>query len=142
MSESTRGRRIRLRVAGMLSLILGLGFGIPGAYGAWYFSTHNEVWQFLGNPTNGDGPFVQWGIPNSVPLMVAFTVVCAAGATCGALLLARRRPGVVLAVALLPIELVFWIGFLLPFAFPLGIARVVLVLWPSTSGSSDTPRPY
>jgi len=45
-------------------------------------------------------------------------------------------PGVVLAVALLPIELAFWIGFLLPFAFPFGIATVVLVLCPSASGSS------
>lgn len=131
MSETTRGRRIRLRVAGVLGLIVGLGFGIPDAYGAWYFGTYHQVWQFLGNPTNGDGPFVEWGIPNSVPLLVAFAVVCAAGAACGALLLAGRRAGVVLAVALLPIELVFWIGFLLPFAFPLGIARVVLVLWPS-----------
>jgi len=39
-------------------------------------------------------------------------------------------------VALLPIELAFWIGFLLPFAFPFGIATVVLVLCPSASGSS------
>jgi hypothetical protein len=135
MSQSNAGHRIRLRVAGVLSLILGLGFGIPAGFGAWYFGIHGQVWQFLGNPTNGDGPFVQWGVPNSVPLMVAFVMVCTADVVCGALLLALRRVGVVLAVVLLPIELVFWIGFLLPFAFPLGIARVVLVLWPSTSGS-------
>ncbi len=138
MSESTRGHRIRLQVAGVLSLIGGFGFGITDSYGAWYFSTHGEVWEFLGNPTNGDGPFVQWGIPNSVPLMVTFAAVCAAEATCGALLLVGHRAGSVLAVALLPIELVFWIGFLLPFAFPFGIAKVVLVLWPSTSGRPGT----
>jgi hypothetical protein len=134
MSTSTSGRRIRLRVAGVLSLILGLGFGIPAGIGAWYFGTHDQVWQFLGNPTNGDGPFVSWGLPNSGPLMVAFTVVCAADVVCGAMLLTSSRAGVILAVGLLPIELVFWIGFLLPFAFPLGIARVVLALWPSTTG--------
>lgn len=130
MVESTRGRRIRLRIAGILTLILGVGFGIPAAYGTWYFATYDRVWQFLGNPTNGDGPFVQWGIPNSVAIMAAFVAVCAIEVVCGALLLAQRRVGVVLAIVLLPVELVFWIGFLLPFAFPLGIARVVLVLWP------------
>ncbi|MGO4595672.1 hypothetical protein AB4Z18_17805 [Leifsonia sp. 2TAF2] len=138
MAKSTAGRRIRLRVAGVLSLILGLGFGIPAAVGAWYFGTHGQVWQFLGNPTNGDGPFVEWGVPNSVALMVAFAVVCAADVLCGALLLASSRVGVVLSVVLLPVELVFWIGFLLPFAFPLGVARVVLVLWPSSS--PDSPQ--
>jgi hypothetical protein len=138
MSTSTRGRLLRLRIAGVLSLILGLGFGIPAAYGAWYFAQHDAVWQFLGFPTNGDGPFVQWGIPNGVPVMVAFAVVCAADVVCGALLLSGRRAGAVLAVVLLPIGLVFWIGFLLPYAFPLGIARAVLVLWPSRSGSAGT----
>jgi hypothetical protein len=138
MSPSIRHRLVRLRVAGALSLFLGLGFGIPDVYGAWYFATHHQVWQFLGNPTNGDGPFVQLGIPNGVPVLIAFAVVCAADVVCGALLLAGRRSGRVLAVALLPVGLVFWIGFLLPFAFPLGIARSVLVLWPSRSGSSGT----
>jgi hypothetical protein len=136
MSKSTSGRRIRLRVAGVASLILGLGFGIPAGFGAWYFGIHGQVWQFLGNPTNGDGLFVQWGVPNSVPLMAAFAAVCAADVVCGALLLATKRVGVVLAVVLLPIELVFWIGFLLPFAFPLGLARVVLVLWPSSTDAT------
>ena len=134
----TRARLIRLRIAGALSVLLGLGFGIPDIYGAWYFAQHHVVWQFLGNPTNGDGLFVQWGIPNSVAVMIAFAVVCAGAVVCGVLLLAARRSGVVLAIVLLPIELVFWIGFLLPFAFPLGIARTVLVLWPSRSGSSGT----
>ncbi|MBX3078554.1 MAG: hypothetical protein KF692_04925 [Cryobacterium sp.] len=133
MSESlTRGRRLRLRIAGVLSIILGLGFGIPAAYGAWYWSNYyHQVWMFLGYPTNGDGLFVQWGIPNSLPLTLTFVAVCAAGVVCGALLLAQRRAGVVLALGLLPIELFFWIGFVLPFAFPLGLSRVVLVLWPS-----------
>ena len=141
MSGMTRARRIRLRVAGSLTLLSGLGFGIPAAYGAWYFGRHGEVWQFLGNPTNGDGPFVQWGIPNSVALMVAFVVVCAAEVVCGALLLATRHAGVEMTFVLLPFELVFWIGFLLPFAFPLGLERLVVVLWPSRRVSSAISAP-
>jgi hypothetical protein len=128
--DPARDRRIRLRTAGVLSLLVGLGFGVPAAYGAWYFASYDQVWRNGGEPTNGDGPFVQWGIANSALLDVAFVAVCTLGAVCGVLLLTLRRPGPVLAVALLPLELFFWIGFALPFAFPLGIARVVLVLWP------------
>ena len=26
---------------------LGLGFGLPGAYGAWYYAHHGQAWTFL-----------------------------------------------------------------------------------------------
>jgi len=41
----------------------------------------------------------------------------------------------ILAVALLPLELVFWIGFSLPFGPIVAVARTVLILmsWTSTS---------
>ncbi len=38
------------------------------------------------------------------------------------------RAGAVLAVALLPFELAFWIGFALPLGPPLGLARAILVI--------------
>jgi hypothetical protein len=46
--------------------------------------------------------------------------VCAGEMVAGWLLWQRRRPGVVLAYALLPFELIFWIGFALPFGPILG----------------------
>lgn len=45
------------RVAAVCSLLLGLGFGLPGSYAAWYYARHGEVWTFLGFPTYGGGPF-------------------------------------------------------------------------------------
>jgi hypothetical protein len=61
-----------------------------------------------------------------VPLQTAFVAVCAAEVVDGYLLWRGRPAGRVLSLALLPVELVFWVGFALPFGFPLGAGRVAL----------------
>lgn len=55
-----------------------------------------------------------------------FVLVAAAEVIVGALLWTGRRAGPVLAIVLLPIELVFWIGFALPLGPVWGLARTVL----------------
>jgi hypothetical protein len=116
------------RAAAVCSLVLGLGFGLPGAYGAGYYARHGEVWTFLGFPTYGDGPFERWGLATSVALLLGFVAVCAAEVVVGALLWRHAAPAPWMALALLPGELVFWIGFALPFGPLLGLARTVLVV--------------
>ena len=59
--------------------------------------------------------------------MLAFLMVCMAEVVGAVLLWADRTAGLWLALALLPFEIVFSIGFALPFAPPFGIARTVLV---------------
>jgi len=55
----------------------------------------------------------------------------------GWLLWRRRRAGVVLGFALLPVEFTFWIGFALPFGYIVGIARpAFLALRPQRSDES------
>ena len=116
------------RAAAVCSFVLGLGFGLPGAYGAWYFARHDTVWTFLGFPTYGGGPFEGWGVPTSVRLLLAFVLVCAAEVVVGVLLWGDRAVGLWLALALVPVELVFWVGFALPFGPLFGAARTVLVV--------------
>ena len=116
------------RVAAALAWAAGLGFGLPGAYGAAYLARHDEVWTFLGFPTYGDGPFHSAVLPTPVPLQTAFGAVCAAEVVDGYLLWRGRPSGRRLSLALLPVELVFWSGFALPFGFALGIGRVALTL--------------
>lgn len=116
------------RAAAVCSIVVGLGFGLPGAYGAWYYARHGEVWTFLGFPTYGDGPFERWGLPTSVALLLGFVAVCAAAVMVGVLLWRDAMIAPWLALALLPIELVFWIGFALPFGPLLGLARSALVV--------------
>lgn len=116
------------RAAGVCSLVLGLGFGLPGVYGAWYYARQGRVWTFLGFPTYGDGPFERWGFPTNVALLVGFVAVCAAEAVVGVLLWGGSTIAPWLALALLPVELLFWIGFALPFGPLLGLARTALVV--------------
>lgn len=116
------------RTAAVCSVLLGLGFGLPGAYGAWHFARHHEVWRFLGFPTYGDGPFERWGLPTTTGLIVGFVVVCLAEVVVGVLLWTGTDTSLWLALALLPVELAFWTGFALPFGFVLGLARTGLVV--------------
>lgn len=109
------------------SALLGVGFGIPCLLGTIHLARTGEVWTFLGFPTYGGGPFQRLGIPTSVPLLGAYLAVCAAEVVAAALILARSPAAPVVSWSLLPVELVFWIGFALPFGPPLGIARVVLL---------------
>lgn len=114
------------RAAGVLAVLLGLGFGIPGVIGARHFAREHEVWQLFGFPTYGDGPFERAGIATTVPLLVGFVVVCAAEVAVGVLLLADWHAALWLSLAILPFELAYWTGFALPYGFVLGAARVGL----------------
>jgi hypothetical protein len=120
----------RRRAAALSSILLGLGFGLPGVAGARHFAEHGEVWTFLGFPTYGDGPFTKVGIPTSTPLLLAFDVVCAAEVAVGVLLWRDHPAGRAAVRALLPAEAVFWAGFALPLGPPFGLLRTVLLRKP------------
>jgi hypothetical protein len=128
-----------VKLAAVLSILVGLGFGLPCAYGIWYFSRAGEVWTFLGFPTYGEGPFEAIGIQTTVLLLPAFLVVCGLEVVMGWLLWRGLRAGAVLAVALLPLEFAFWVGFALPLGPPLGLARAILVImrWSSFTRPSN-----
>ena len=109
-----------MKAAAVLAWITGLGFGLLCPYAIWYLVDRGEVWTFLGFPTYGEGPFEDIGIETTVPLLVLFLLVCAAETAAGWLLWRHRRAGAVLALALLPLEFAFWIGFALPYGPPVG----------------------
>ena len=122
------------KAAAVCSLVLGLGFGLPGAYGTWFYARQGEVWTFLGFPTYGNGPFERWGFPTSTALLVGFVAVCIAEVVVAVLLWRDATTALWLALVLLPVELVFWIGFALPFGPLLGLARTALVVAVLVSG--------
>lgn len=115
-------------VAGSISLLLGLGFGLPCVFAIRHFARTGEVWTFLGYPTYGNGPFERIGVPTTTALLVAFLVVCIAEVAVGVLLWAGAPYAPILSYALLPFELAFWLGFALPLGPILGIARTVLLV--------------
>jgi hypothetical protein len=116
------------RAASILAWISGFGFGVPAAIGIRYFAHHHEVWAFMGFPTYGHGPFLEWGLPTSIPLLVGFLVVCAAEIVVGFMLWTGKVGGSWTSLAILPVGLFFWIGFALPLGPVLGVARTTLVL--------------
>jgi hypothetical protein len=65
----------------------------------------------MGFPTYGGGPFDDIGIHTTVPLLIAFLLACAAEILAAWLLWNRLRSGAIFALALLPVEFAFWIGF-------------------------------
>jgi len=128
---------LAMRAAAVLTWIAGLGFGLPCIYAIAYFADTGRVWTFLGFPTYGGGTFEDSGIRTTVPLLCLFLVVCTVEVVVGWLLWRRRRAGVVLGFALLPVEFAFWIGFALPFGYIVGIARpAFLALRPQRSDTS------
>jgi hypothetical protein len=114
-------------LAGVLSVLTGLGFGIPGVIGARHLARTGEIWFFLGFPTYS-GPFEKFGIQTSVALIIWFVVVCALEIVVGVLLLAGWQPAPWLSVLLLPFELLFWLGFSLPFGVVFGAARAIVIV--------------
>jgi hypothetical protein len=130
--ETPPSPRAATRTAAASSALLGFGFGAPCAYGIWHLARHGEIATVLGYPTYGRGPFEALGVPTTVPLMSTFLGVCLGEVACGWLLWKGRPAGRTLAMWLLPLEAPFWIGFALPFAPPLGIARTIAVLRSTT----------
>lgn len=123
-----RGGRGVTRAAAILAWISGVGFGLPAVFGLRYFVDRHEVWTFMGFPTYGGGPFEHWGLPTSVSLLIGFIVVCLAEVGVGVLLWTAQPIALWLALVLLPFELVYWVGFALPFGLVLGAVRTLLVI--------------
>lgn len=111
----------------MLSILAGLGFGLPSIYGAWYLAEHDEIWQFLGFPTYGEGPFEKIGLETTPRLMIAFTAVCAGEVALGLMLWRGDPRARKLSFGLHALEFPFWIGFTLPLGPVLGVARSALL---------------
>jgi TRAP-type C4-dicarboxylate transport system permease small subunit len=118
-------------------------FGLPCVYAIWYLADRGHVWTFMGFPTYGEGPFEDIGIETTVLLLGAFLLVCAEELVAGWMLWQRRRAGVMLALALLPLEFAFWIGFALPLGPVLAVARtaVIIMAWPRARGAAATATP-
>jgi hypothetical protein len=111
-----------------MSALAGLGFGIPCAFGIAHLARTGEVWEFLGFPTYGEGPFDKVGLKTSVPLLAGFQAVCVAEVGLAVAIWRRSPRAATLSHALLPFELAYWIGFALPLGPPTGLARTAMVV--------------
>lgn len=125
-----------MKAAAVLSWMSGLGFGIPGIYAIWYLIDRGSIASLMGYPTYGGGVFEKNGVTTSVPLLVGFLAVCVAECVAGWLMWGYSQSGAILALALLPFGLIFWIGFSLPLGPVLAVGRTALILMSWSSWSS------
>jgi hypothetical protein len=128
-----------LRIAGLSSIVNGLGFGgfaIPAIVSV--AQGHGIIYTG-GNPTYGNGPFESIGVPTTVPLLVGFLAACVVQVVGGSLLLWPRPSGIVVSVVGMLLSAPFWWGFNLPLAW-LNAACVLtflLLAWVQKGSSRD-----
>lgn len=104
------------------------GFGLPAVPVAAYLLRRGSLPTFLGLFEMYGGPWsVRLGSGTFGGALAAFFGVAAAAAWAAERVRRGASGGRVLAVALLPVEAVFWIGFALPIPWIVGAARVALL---------------
>jgi hypothetical protein len=118
------GRRVGAAAAAGFA---GAGFGIPCLAGIRHLAETGEVWQFLGFPTYGDGPFDRIGVGTTVPLLAGFLAICVAEVGLAIAIVRQPTWAAKASTALLPFEIAYWTGFALPFGFTFGFGRLLLL---------------
>jgi hypothetical protein len=117
-----------LRVAAILHWFVAVGFGVFCFPAIRNLLIGRPIPIVMGFPAYGRGPFERAGLPTTVPLLVAFLLVCVLEGVAGFLLWGGYRSGAVLALVLLPAGGVFWWGFALPIPPILALVWTILIL--------------
>jgi hypothetical protein len=119
---------IFLRVAAILHWLIAVGFGVFCVPAIRNLLSGRDIPIVMGFPAYGRGPFERIGIPTTVPLLVAFLVVCILEAVAGFFLWRGSMAGAVLALVLLPLGGIFWWGFALPIPPIVAFVWTILIL--------------
>lgn len=127
------------RIDAVVTWIYAVGFGLPAIPIAIYHLNTGRLPMFFDLfPMYGGRWSGRFSPGVFSALLIAFLLVLLVTAFAAWLVWEGLRIGAVLSFALLPVEIVFWIGFDLPIPWIVGIARVVLLIlaWNSLSTSS------
>lgn len=117
------------RIAAVLTWVYSAGFGLSTIPVAIFLLRHRRLPVFAGLFESYGGPWSARLQPRTFTvLLMAFLVVTLVAAWTAWLVWNGSKAGAVLALVLLPIEAVFWIGFALPIPWLIGVARVVYVV--------------
>jgi hypothetical protein len=117
-----------LRLAGILLMISGVGFGVFCIPAIRNLLTGREIPVVMGFPAYGRGPFERVGIRTTVPLLAGFLLICILEGVAGLLVWSGSKAGAILALAILPAGAIFWWGFALPFGPIFALLRTILIL--------------
>lgn len=119
-----------IRVAAVLYVVLGVGFGIGTGLTLWHLQRHGELPMTpFGFRSLGGGPFEQLGRSRFMALGVVLVATCIADTIAGVWLWQGERRGARLGLATSAIAFVLAIGFALPFQLigvPIRAALVIV----------------
>ena len=114
------------RVAAVLTWVYVAGFGIPAIPVAVYLLQRGTLPTFFDLFPMYGGPWSSSLKPDRFSvLLIVFLLLTLIAAWAARMTWKGSRTGAVLGMVLLPVEAVFWLGFALPFPWPIGIARAV-----------------
>src|SRR5688572_18845919 len=125
-----------LRAAAIVMWVYAAGFGLSTIPVGIYVKQRGRLPSFFGLFDMYGGPWSARLSDDAFVLrLIAFLVVTLLVAWAAWLVWNGSKAGAVLGLALVPIEVFFWLGFALPIPWLLGAARVVLLLldWKSLS---------
>lgn len=117
-----------IRLAATLHGFIALGLGVFCFPAIRNLLIGRDIPFVMGFPAYGRGPFERVGISTTVPLLVAFLLVCILEAVAGVLLWGGYKSGAVLALVLLPVGGIFWWGFALPIPPIFALFWTILIL--------------
>jgi hypothetical protein len=124
------------RIAAVLTWVYAAGFGLSTIPVAAFLLRQGRLPVFAGLFESYGGPWsARLHARIFVVLLMAFFVVTVIAAWAAWLVWNGSKVGAVLALVLLPVEVVFWVGFALPIPWLIGVARVAFLAlaWNSLS---------
>jgi hypothetical protein len=117
------------RTAAVLTWIYAAGFGLPALPISLYVIDRGTLPWFADLfPMYGGPWWNQFDQPTFLVLLGAFAVTLVFASDAALLVWRGRRSGAPVALALLPLEAVFWYGFELPIPWLIGAARLALLV--------------
>ena len=116
------------RIAAILTWVYCAGFGLSAIPVAMVFLRRGRLPVFAGLFEAYGGPWsARLQQRTFIGLLMVFLVVTLVAAWAAWLVWNGSKAGAVLALVLLPVEAVFWVGFALPIPWLIGVARVVYI---------------
>jgi hypothetical protein len=120
---------LSIRAASILFWLVAAGFGLPCVLAIRSLLAGGGIAYIFGFPAYGGGPFEQYGLYTTIPLVAGFLVVCILEGVAGWLLWGGHRTGAILGLLLLPVGAAYWWGFDLPIPPIIAAVRTAIVLF-------------
>ena len=116
------------RIAAVLTWVYSAGFGLPTVPVAMFLLRQGRLPVFAGLFETYGGPWsARLQQRTFMVLLMAFLIVTLVAAWAAWMLWNGSKAGAVLALVLLPLEAVFWVGFALPIPWLIGMARIAYI---------------